>query len=290
MARRPMSAPALRYASAPDRRVQLLERVESEGYCTFSELAAALDVSEMTVRRDVQRHIDEGRLRGVQGGVSAFDRSTMLGRDFAARLRERQELKRAIAARAVTLVAPGATVALDAGTTTLEVANLLRLQPNGTVVTASLPAMMALLSGEGPTLIGLGGELHRLTQSFAGRAALDAIAEMRIDLLFLAASGLSDAGVFCANEFDAMVKRALIAVSERVVLVSDASKFIASAAIRTCELARLDVVVIDSSVTDLQRAALERHIAEVIIVAGDPDTLPATVTPPSSTTMPEESL
>ena len=264
------AATDLRYTSAPDRRARLVELVEAQGFCTVSELAAALSVSEMTIRRDVQRFIDAGRLRGVHGGVTALRRHAFLGSDFAARADRMQPAKRAIARRAAQLIEPDSAVGIDAGTTTLELTHALDANPPRTVVTASLPVMAALLREGSPTLVGLGGVLHAHTQSFAGPSTVDAIADIRLDLLFLAASGITDQNVYCANEFDAVVKRAMITVANRVVLLCDASKFDASAMVRICRLSDLDSVVIDADLAPDHLRILRQHVPEVIVVPVQP--------------------
>lgn len=256
----------LRYTSAPARRAHLLEHVEAQGFCTIGELATAFDVSEMTIRRDVQRFIADGRLRGVHGGVSSLRRHAVLGSEFAARTEQHPAAKQSIARRAVELIEPYWAVGIDAGTTTLELATILGRCPPHTVVSASLPVMATLLSEKSPELVGLGGVLHRRTQSFAGQGTVEAIDEVRLDLLFLAASGLTEHGVYCANEFDAVVKRAMIEAADRVVLLSDSSKFDAPAMVRICALDRLDGLVIDDGATTEQLALLERNVDDIMIV------------------------
>lgn len=265
---------SLRYTSAPARRAQLLQHVEGQGFCTIAELAAAFDVSEMTIRRDVQQFIADRRLRGVHGGVSSLRRHAVLGSDFAARAEQYQDAKRSIARRAAQLIEPERAIGIDAGTTTLELANSLDRCPAHTVVSASLP-VMAALSREGfPALVGLGGALHRRTQSFAGQGTVEAIADVRLDLFFLAASGIAEQGVYCANEFDAVVKRAMIEAADRIVLLSDSSKFHAPAMVRICALDRLDGMVIDDGATAEQLALLERNVDDLMVVPARPESRP----------------
>jgi DeoR family transcriptional regulator, aga operon transcriptional repressor len=242
--------PGLRYGSAPDRRQRILDLVTAQGFCTIGELSAALEVSEMTVRRDVERLSREERLRRVHGGVTVLSNEAMHPNDFTARATVMREEKRAIAAAALAFISPGATICVDAGTTTLELARLLPEDHRLTVATHSVPAMTTLLPKNGVLVFGLGGELHPETQDFAGPITVAAIRELRIATLFLAAGGLSARGVYCASDHEALVKRALIEASDRVILLADSSKFRSSAMVRVCTLESVHHAVVGDGIRD----------------------------------------
>jgi DeoR family transcriptional regulator, aga operon transcriptional repressor len=256
---------ALRYSSANERRSRLLAIVEEQGFCTIAELSLALDVSEMTVRRDVRRLADDGRLRSVHGGVSVLPQQALLGSDFTSRAQQMADAKRAIAKSAVTTLSDGGTIAIDAGTTALELARAVPADRKLTVVTHSVPVIMTLLSHPRVEVVALGGVLHSDTQSFAGPATLEALEGLRVSTFFLAASGISARGVYCGNDFDALTKRALIGVADRVVLIADSSKFTASAMVRVCPLSTVDVAIVDSEVDSTQRKLLTSNGVRVVI-------------------------
>ncbi|HVX47186.1 MAG TPA: DeoR/GlpR family DNA-binding transcription regulator, partial [Mycobacteriales bacterium] len=223
----------LRYGGARARADRLLAQVREQGFCTIAELARQLGVSEMTVRRDVARLAAAGELRAVHGGVSTMaGRVLAEGTDYRERAGSMAAAKRAIAAAAVRLVTDGSTIAIDTGTTALELARLLPEELAVSVVTPSLPVMVELLSHPGVQVHGLGGDLHPVTQSFAGPATVAAIGELRVERLFLAANGIRGTGVYCGNGFDAVVKRALIDIADEVVLLADSSKFQTTAMVR----------------------------------------------------------
>jgi len=256
----------LRYTSAPDRRAQLVRMVEEQGFCTTTELSVALGVSDMTIRRDVRLLVAEGHLRSVHGGVSALPQSALLGSDFRARAAERAGAKAAIAQAAAAMVRDGDAVGLDAGSTALEVAKALPPGLRASVVTHSVPVVTALLGRERIEVTCLGGTLHHESQSFGGPATTAALADLRLSVLYLAASGISAQGVYCGNDFDAVTKRALVAVADRVVLVADSSKFATTAMVRACPLSQVDCAVIDDGVTHEQHQALLDQGVEVVIV------------------------
>lgn len=256
-----------RYTSAPERRKKLVQYVADQGYCTIGALSEALGVSEMTIRRDVLRLVEQGRVCGFRGGVGAVSRQDIVGSDYAYRDLKMGPAKRAIARAAIELLGPASVIALDAGTTTNQVARMMPTDRKLQVVTHSLPAVSSMVGNAGVEIVCLGGILHKESLSFAGPATLAAIDGLQIEILFLAASGISDRGAFCGNGFDAITKRVLIDVAENVVLLADSSKFDIAAMLRICDWDTIDTIVIDDGVTADQVRMFEQHGVQVMAVA-----------------------
>lgn len=260
-----------RYTSAPERRERLLQFIDEQGYCTIAELSLAFAVSEMTIRRDVLKLVDQGKVRGFRGGVGSVSRHELAGSDYRVRDVTMGDEKHAIGERAVALVAPGSVIAIDAGTTANQFAQLLPDDRSLRVVTNSFPVVASLVGNAGVEVICLGGVLHPESLSFDGPATLAGIANLQIQTLFLAASGVSERGAFCANGFDAITKRALIEVSERVVLLADSSKFANPAMVKICDWDPIDRIIVDDGITDEQRQMLVQRGVEVdAVAASDP--------------------
>lgn len=258
----------LRYTSANARREQLVAVTEDQGYCTTAELSRIFGVSEMTIRRDVTKLVSEGRLRGVHGGVSSLASQDLQGSQFSVRLVSRGDTKKGIAIRALDLVAEGSVIGLDAGTTVALFADQIPATGRLRVVTASLPAISALSANRAAEVIALGGVLHPETLSFAGQSTLRAIEDLQIETLFLAASGLSERGAFCANDFDALTKRALIEVSHSVVLLADSSKFQAHAMVKVCSWDAIDTLITDDGLDlDAEKYLTENNVRIVKVPA-----------------------
>ncbi|HMC02502.1 MAG TPA: DeoR/GlpR family DNA-binding transcription regulator [Cellulomonadaceae bacterium] len=256
-----------RYTSAPERREKLVQYIADQGYCTIGALSEALGVSEMTIRRDVLRLVEQRRVCGFRGGVGAVSRQDIVGSDYAYRDLKMGPAKRAIARAAIELVGPASVIALDAGTTTNQVARMMPTDRKLQVVTHSLPAVSSMVGNAGAEIVCLGGILHKESLSFAGPATLAAIDGLQIEILFLAASGISDRGAFCGNGFDAITKRVLIDVAENVVLLADSSKFDIAAMLRICDWDTIDTIVIDDGVTADQVRMFEQHGVQVMAVA-----------------------
>ncbi|MGP4104822.1 DeoR/GlpR family DNA-binding transcription regulator [Nonomuraea sp. KM90] len=236
-------AATLRYTSAPTRREAILRRIEQHGYVAATDLVTELGVSPNTVRRDLRRLAGDGLIRAVRGGATAAEAAAP---PFADRSEQAAGAKRAIAAAAVRHVEPGTAVALDSGTTTLEIAKLLPADAGLTVITHSLPAIAALAPRADVTLIGVGGQYGRETRSFGGPETLAALEHLSVRTLFLAATALDGSGVYGATPYEAETKRRLIAIARRTVVVGDARKFALSAPIRVCGWDAVECLVTDA--------------------------------------------
>ncbi|MGR6318282.1 DeoR/GlpR family DNA-binding transcription regulator [Micromonospora soli] len=256
----------LRYTSAPQRREEILRRMRGTGYVSAPELSVELAVSERTVRRDLQKLAEQGLVDLVYGGALA-PTGVAPGSPFLTRVQAQYAQKRAIANQALQLVEPGATIGIDAGTTTLEMARLLPPGSDVTVVTHSLPAMGAVGERDDLTLIGLGGLLHPSTQTFTGPDTITTISRLRVHTFFLAASGLGPDGAYCSSPLDAEAKRAFIGIAERVVLLTDSSKLRQIAPVPICDYGRLDALITDDAITDADRTRLASR-TRLLIAAG----------------------
>lgn len=254
------------YRNPAARRQVVRDMVTHQGFCTITELAIALDVSEMTVRRDIEMLASDGQVRKVHGGVTVLTQEVLNPSDFTARATEMSAAKQAMARVALNYVVPGSTICIDSGTTALELARLLPGGHGVTVVTHSVPVITALMTKPGIHVRVMGGDLHPETQDFAGDTTIGAIRGQKFDVLFLAAGGVNGRGVFCASDHEALVKRALIEAAQRIVLIADSQKFAGPAMVRVCGLEALSQAIVDDGISE-EHAALLRGAGVPLTVA-----------------------
>ncbi|WP_186317656.1 DeoR/GlpR family DNA-binding transcription regulator [Curtobacterium sp. 9128] len=252
----------MRYTEAPARRLELLRRLESDGYVASAVAAEEFGVSEMTIRRDLRQLDLEGLARRVVGGASR----TLSGEAFEDRDASATVAKQSIAELAadvlLRLTGPEPVVALDAGTT---VAPIVAFLPAGTtVVSHSAPVIAAAIERGDLPVVALGGEYHPRTRAFGGSATRAALETLALDVAVLSATAVTPAGVLCAVDVDADVKRAMAAGAERCVLLADHAKFAARAPIRVGPLDLVDVLVTDADATDDQVGPLRAAGLEVL--------------------------
>jgi Transcriptional regulators of sugar metabolism len=263
-------------AQAEARRRRIVEHVRATGFGSVAELAQLLGVSPMTIRRDIQTLAAGHLLRQVHGGANAM-LDAGEGIDFRLRASRAADTKQAIAAAALQYVTPRATLALDSGTTTLELARQLPGDARLLVATHSLPALMVLARSEGIDVVSLSGALQRHTQSFAGPMTLSAISSLRVGTFFMGTTAIRDGFMYVGSSFDAQTKLALMDVSDRVILLVDSSKFSATALFPIASTDLLNVVVTDErapadAVSDLRARGVEVVLTTPLAVEDAADT------------------
>ena len=209
----------------------------------------------MTIRRDIKELAKGGLGRAVYGGITTLQDPTLTRTEFSERAAVGVEQKRLIAQEAVRHIPAASTIALDAGTTTTELARILPADEGLTVITASLPVVSLLAQQAGIQLVALGGTFHGETQSFAGEDTKEQALSRTVDMFFLATSAIRNQRIYCNSYFDAEVKRALISRAKEIVVVADSSKFGASAPVMV-----VSTVVVTFIITDALRSEeVSRH-------------------------------
>jgi DeoR/GlpR family transcriptional regulator of sugar metabolism len=231
----------------PGERMQLiLDRVEREGDVTIADLATDLGVSEMTVRRDLERLEATGALRrahgrAIKGASGSYEPP------FAVRADRQSEQKAHIAREIASMLADRETIVLDGGTTGVAVAREL-VDRELTVCTPSLRVADVLRDAPNVRLMVTGGIMRRGEESLVGPAAAATLQEHRFDTYVMTVSGLDPVqGCTEWNVDDAIIKKVALEVSRRCIVAADSSKFGAVAFARVCGLEAVATVVSDSS-------------------------------------------
>lgn len=247
----------------------MLQLLTERGFVSSNDLAQALGVSGMTVRRDIRQLSQDGLARAVHGGASLVspEGTPRVGGGFTVRARRSSQAKRAIARAASGLIRPGSVLALDAGTTPYELARVFPPNPGVHVATHNLAALPVLLALPAVSVTVLGGEAHEETLSCSGPSTVAAVRRLRIDQLFLAATAVAGDGYYCGKDYDAVTKRALLEVSDQVVLMADSSKWqaIGAGMQRFANLGAPQVVVSDTGLPAAERARLVALGVEVVL-------------------------
>jgi DeoR/GlpR family transcriptional regulator of sugar metabolism len=223
-----------------------MRQLRSAGHCTISELAEQLQVSEMTVRRDLRQMETDDQIRLVHGGASLPPGGADSAR-FTSRAEANDRAKQQIGQSAAGLIGLRDTVAIDAGTTAYQLALALPDQFAGCVVTHSVPVIQHMLSRPSVRVVGLGGDLYHASQAFVGPTTVDIASSLRVRTVFLGAAALDDRGVYCAADVERPAKQALMAIADHVVLLVDHDKFATSAPVLLCRYDDVGTLVTDRS-------------------------------------------
>jgi DeoR family fructose operon transcriptional repressor len=251
---------------AEERRSRLLEFVRQRRFASLPELAEQLQVSESTVRRDVEHLERRGSARRIHGGVLYAGGSPKMPH-FDARQSARWAQKRAIAEKAVELIEDGDTILLDGGSTTYEVARLLVGRPVH-VVTISLPVANLFAADSGSDLVLIGGNICPRTGVAQGPYADRMLAMVRVRKAVLGTAGINDEGFFNNNLLLVETERVMMQAADEVILVADSSKFGRQSLTHLCALGDVDYLVVDGGISDQWRekvtaAGIRLLVAEV---------------------------
>jgi DeoR/GlpR family transcriptional regulator of sugar metabolism len=233
------------------------------------ELAEKLNVSPNTIRRDLTMLEKQGVLRRTQGGavLGEISPSYPPRQSFDLRSGKCLSEKERIGGCAATLVRPGSTIILDAGTTTQQLANNLRNLERVTVATNSLEAAYSLTSHPNITVILSGGILLGSSRSLIGLPAENFFSQIHADQLFLATCGVSlEKGLTNGNMYETPVKQKMIAVAREIILLADHEKFGKVALSPFAPLSCVHKIITDETAPEDLIAQIESQGIEVIIV------------------------
>jgi len=256
-------------ASALQRRSIILEELVSNRVVRISDLSQRFGVSEVSIRRDLERMEQLGLLKRVHGGavaVSSFLRHEITSARATARTREKECIGRA----AAELIRENERLIFDSGTTTLQVArnipgNLLT-SGNLTVITCALPIAYELDPWKSVHIIILGGVYLHEYQVVVGPQAIEALKGLHADKMFLGADGLTFSnGVTTANVLEAEVDRALVRSASRVIVVADSSKLGLIGLVTIMPLNEISTLITDDKAPRDFVDALRAKGVEVII-------------------------
>jgi DeoR family fructose operon transcriptional repressor len=205
-------------------RMEKMRRILKDRHIVrVDELTIELGVSAATVRRDLRQMEERGDLRRVHGGAVAPERrleEQLFDDKTALAAAEKQR----IAEAAARMIRPKDSIFLDGGSSVLALAALLHDRTDLTVVTNSL-RVAAELAGGGPSLIVIGGELRRLSQTFVGPLTRFTIDPIHVDRAFMGTIGIAPAeGLTTTDPREAYTKNLVMQHAQEVILLADSSK------------------------------------------------------------------
>ena len=208
------------------RRQFLLDILRKQPGLRVSELAEALDVSEGTVRNDLNALEEKGRLRRVHGGAILIDKDQFQNDSFIRRYNQNVAAKQAIAREAAFLVLDGDSIFLDASSTCFYLARALAERKKLRVMTNGFEVARELAQNSSNSVILVGGIVNNDSSSVTGLLSERIMAEMHTKKAFFSCSGLSDERGMTEVHFEeAQLKRKAIESTNQVIALVDSSKF-----------------------------------------------------------------
>jgi DeoR/GlpR family transcriptional regulator of sugar metabolism len=246
---------AMKRLPSAARQAEIRKRFDERPGVTVADLAREFDVSEMTIRRDLNALEAKTHIQRTHGGAVLTERM-MLEFDYRERRDHNRAAKRAIAVAARALIQPGQRLILDTGTTTLEVASLLTDGENLTVITPSLAVASELQHAAGVEVILLGGVIRRGSPDLTGPVTEHCLELFAADLAIQGADGIGiDGTIYNSDLRLARVDMLMRRTAKRSCVIADHTKIGVTALARCGSLTDVDIFITD---TVAPAAALKR--------------------------------
>jgi DeoR family transcriptional regulator, aga operon transcriptional repressor len=249
-----------------ERRQHILSLIQAHGRVLVGELSRTLDISQITIRKDLDHLQAQGLIRRSHGGALPLQSGALVDPTLQEKQKQHSPEKQRIAAGAVKMVQESQCVMLDSGTTTTAVAQALKEFNHLTVITNAVN-IATDLAGTDFEVILIGGTLRKNSFSLVGPLAEDVLEEMHADILFLGVDGFDlEIGLSTPNFLESRVNRAMVKAAGRVVAVCDSSKFNRRSLSRIAPLSAIHCVITDRGLPDSIAAELRAQNIEVVLV------------------------
>lgn len=232
-------------SSIAKRHKHILDELKKHGYVKVSELSEELDVSEVTIRKDL-KHLEEKKLLYRNHGSASSLSSIISDRHIDVKEKIQAEEKALIAKKAKTLIEVNDKIMIASGTTLLALANELNTNENITVITSSVKVSLALCYNPNIEVIQLGGTMRKNSVSIIGHYAENILKSLSCDKLFLGVDGIDlDYGLTTSDMNEARINQQMIEASQKTIVLTDSSKFSKRGFCKICDINQIHHIITD---------------------------------------------
>lgn len=249
-----------------ERRREILNRLSSHGHVFIDELSQEFEVSEVTIRNDLEQLEKKGLLIRVRGGAIKAESAVGVDIHISEKNKMHFQQKARIGKKAAELIKDYETIIIDSGTTTFEVAKNLEHLKGITVISNALNIISHLANNSNIQLIVPGGYLRRNSLSLVGPLAEKNLETLFVDKLFLGVDGIiASQGIYTPNLEEAHLNELMIKHSREVVIVTDSSKFQRKSLAFICSIDKISTLVTDEGISAEDKKKLEDQGVTVIV-------------------------
>lgn len=246
-----------------ERRNEILTQLTLEGKVIVGDLAQHYNVTEETIRRDLDKLEKDGLAKKTYGGAVKSD-NLNVDLPFTVRKQTNPEGKKYIADIIGSLIGDGDYILLDSSTTALFTVKSIAEKSNITLITNSVEILLEIPQKNDWRIISTGGELVRNGLSFAGRQAERVIDEYNVDLAVISCKGLDmQKGITDTRDYNAQIKKAFIRSAKKVYLAADHMKFDKTSFVRFAEISDINALVTDAEPSDEWKGYLAGNNVEL---------------------------
>lgn len=251
-----------------ERHTFILEELLKQGSLLVSELAERLDVSSVTIRKDLTELERAGKLYRSHGKailINPFANNRSVNEKEGLNAEEKQQ----IGLEAAKLVSPNDSILLASGTTIHALARNLHMTDKLTVVSASLQATELLAQNDNVDIIQLGGVVRHSSLSVVGQYADMILKGCSFSKLYLGVDGIDlDFGISTTDMNEAELNRSMIRTAQKTIVLADSSKFGRRGFARICSMDDVDMIITDSHISAQLVREIEELGIELIIAHG----------------------
>lgn len=229
--------------AAKDRIQAIKQMVANDRKVAVSNLSSIFQVTEETIRRDLEKLEDEGFLTRTYGGAVLNTTALSDNIHFYKRAQSFYEEKQTIARNALPFIKNKTTMAADSSSTAMALLKLLKERNDLTLLTNSAEAFHELAQSE-INVVSTGGELNKNTLSLQGRITKEIISRYHVDIMVLSCKGLDmSSGALDSNEAEAEIKKTMINQATEVALLVDHSKFNRKAFVQLVDFSHITYII-----------------------------------------------
>lgn len=230
---------------AIERRNEILSKLQEERKVVVSDLSQQYNVTEETIRRDLEKLENEGLAKKTYGGA-VLNESFNTDLPYTVRKKANVESKQRIAEAIAAMIEDGDHLILDASSTALFIAKRMKDKKNITVITNSVEILLELSDRNGWKILSTGGRLKEGGLALVGYQAERMVSTFHVDYAIFSCKGIDlERGLTDANESDAQIKKMIVKAANKIILAVDHSKFNKISFTQVCELSEIDMVVTD---------------------------------------------
>lgn len=250
---------------------ELIGIIKEQPTLSVKNLAEILNVSEMTIRRDIE-YLKLNNILNQTHGINYLtnSHSTLNNNnqyELSTELTKYNAEKDKIGKFAATLIEPGDIIVIDSGSTTAAISKYIPENMNLTIFCYNYYTLSHLYNKQGISIIFPGGYYHHTDQMFESAEGLNLIKNHRANKLFIAASGVHEKlGITCAHNYEVLTKRAVISSSLTKILLVDSSKFGLVNAAYFAHLNEIDAIVTDSGISKEWKAIIDEAGIKLYII------------------------
>jgi DeoR/GlpR family transcriptional regulator of sugar metabolism len=221
----------------------ILQQLKDNQSVKLSDLSASLNVSEDTIRRDIETLDRNGLCQKVRGGAIPHSPNAHL-HAFKDRVHASENQKAIIAKKALSLLKPGFTILMDGGTTAYTLASMLPTNMPLTVITNSIPVVSALMDNPSVEVILAGGKVFKSSQVTIGVETARLLQNIRVDICFTGICSIHhEMGVTSAFFDEAEIKKIMVQQAAKVVAITTHDKMETAETFKVCDIQLVDAII-----------------------------------------------